>query len=733
MSWLRDADLKLVLADELEALVTALLRPCSVASLIGFDTEQPTLDVTQDQDLTVCVTLSNRDMRGWLIPCGFAGFAGNIERDFVREQMLRLFNAACDGKIVLCGAQIAYDLEATHTWHRRYFPAHAIQDSILKAWVADPGGKQYGRAFGLKPQSLQRLGREMMEFTDIAPEETVQRTHPRCTRMIKGEPVPITRLWPERRFDRLDPTQREVLEYAIGDAINSRQLCRAIKLSPADQALYEFELRTTENVRGYRSVRHYIDVERSQAMYDRRCQLIADQLSELKELTRPDVRTTPQDISDILYVPLGRLQAGKLKERVKKIVTLTEGGEYKRKPVTEIDPNTGKRVTVKEPVLQFSTSKKSLEAVLEDDEATEEELRIAELVLEQRSPQHDISTYLLPFLAGGTDHRLRFDVKHFGQITARFSGASPQYNKRAPWTVNTLTIPRDPALRQCIAAPVGMWFVVIDFASEEPRILANLSRDPVLIALFQSGIDFHRKTASILFGISMDAVTSVERGVSKTQGLATIYKQGAESLALNLRKVLIERGIPEADHIKWAQAAIERIEGEYVQARAWKERMKLQSLIGGSVVSGYGRRIPRDRYEKDLLTSGHEDGPNAAIQSTGADILRIALEVGKEFVSRYMPGSDVVDSLHDSLELHVLPEHVRMIPKLQRTIEHAVTLPDWPVSMKLDAQIGHSFGQLYKWGKCERDTFPDDILHADESLQGDKVVCDTLEAFWGSK
>lgn len=692
MSWLDRARLELITAETLPMVIDECLEPND--GLLGFDTEQLTANVHRDRDTTICIQLARASLTAYVLPIRFDNFDGNIPIEVVRQQMQRIWDAALAGKLKLCGSNIGFDLDATHTLHQRYFPAHAIEDSILKGWVADPGGARYGRAFGLKSQALTRLGREMMEFDEVAETEPTKHPHPRIAGLFKR--------WPVMHFERCDPTARATLEYAGGDAISSRDLSAAIKLSPDNQIIYECELTTAENVRRYRAHGHYIDIARASALHAERIATIETNQERLRELTNPEAKSTPAEVSIYLATALARGQTGKLKQRkTKRKVPLPDGKARVEESTTTF--------------IQYCTSREALEAVIDSAESTPVEVEIARAVLAQRSPQHDITTYLRGLLSVPPDQRMHFDVRTFGQITARFSGTG-RGSIRVPWPVNVLTIPRDKAIRQCFAAPPGYWYVQLDFASEEPRLLANLSGDARLIAMFRDNLDFHRRTASILFNKRPEDVTPAERNIGKPEGLATLYGQSAFTLAEKHDQTL-----------EWAVSCIQQIEGLYPQAIAWRKQQVLQSLLSGSNVSAYGRRIPRDRFsQQGVFGSSHKDAPNGTIQTTGADLLRIAIAVTLRWLEKLAPGAALISTVHDSLDLHVLPEHIQLLPKLCKAIERAVTRPEWQVPMVVDCKIGHTWGQLYDYGKTQRGSFPGDILHPDERQVGTNIACDNL-------
>lgn len=77
----------------------------------------------------------------------------------------------------------------------------------------------------------------------------------------------------------------------------------------------------------------------------------------------------------------------------------------------------------------------------------------------------------------------------------------------------------------------GWTLLAADYSQIELRLLAHLSGDPAFVAAFEAGGDIHRQTASVIFGVPLESVTSEMRARAKTINFATIYGQGAHALS----------------------------------------------------------------------------------------------------------------------------------------------------------------------------------------------------------
>jgi DNA polymerase I-like protein with 3'-5' exonuclease and polymerase domains len=85
-------------------------------------------------------------------------------------------------------------------------------------------------------------------------------------------------------------------------------------------------------------------------------------------------------------------------------------------------------------------------------------------------------------------------------------------------------------------APPGLTRITGDYNLIEIRVLAQLSQDPLLILAFKEDIDIHSHTASIMYGKSLNSITSLDRKIGKQINFGIIYGIGSDSLFKILKK-----------------------------------------------------------------------------------------------------------------------------------------------------------------------------------------------------
>ena len=94
-------------------------------------------------------------------------------------------------------------------------------------------------------------------------------------------------------------------------------------------------------------------------------------------------------------------------------------------------------------------------------------------------------------------------------------------------------------IRQAFEPSKGHKFVSADYSQIELRVMAHMSKDKGLLTAFQDGEDVHSKTASEVFNVDIDAVTTDLRRNAKAINFGLIYGISAFGLGKQLNLSLI--------------------------------------------------------------------------------------------------------------------------------------------------------------------------------------------------
>ncbi len=148
----------------------------------------------------------------------------------------------------------------------------------------------------------------------------------------------------------------------------------------------------------------------------------------------------------------------------------------------------------------------SLENTSEGELSKYKGVPVIDAILDYRKANKLISTYSESLLAKISKYtnRLHTDFRQMVS-TGRMSSSNP----------NLQNIPKKQRFRSCFVAEEGYTLLTADMKSAELRILGNLSNDPVFLDCFRNDIDLHTRSASEIFGVSMEEVDRKMRGSCK--------------------------------------------------------------------------------------------------------------------------------------------------------------------------------------------------------------------------
>lgn len=237
---------------------------------------------------------------------------------------------------------------------------------------------------------------------------------------------------------------------------------------------------------------------------------------------------------------------------------------------------------------------------------------IIELILDYRKDTKLKNTYCDGLMKQiSDDGRIHTTFKQTQTLTGRLSSAEP----------NLQNIPvrseKGKELRKFFVADEGCVLIDADYSQIELRVLAHVSGDETLINAFKNGEDIHTVTASQVFGVPMDMVTSEMRKRAKAVNFGIIYGIGDYSLSQDLK-------IPK----KTAAEYIDNYLSNYSGVRDYLESTKALAREQGFVETMFGRRryIPElSSSNKNLQAFGERVAMNTPIQGAAADLIKIAM------------------------------------------------------------------------------------------------------------
>ena len=305
---------------------------------------------------------------------------------------------------------------------------------------------------------------------------------------------------------------------------------------------------------------------------------------------------------------------------------------------------------------------------------------LPKVLVEHRGLSKLKSTYTdkLPQMVNSQTGRVHTSYHQAVTATGRLSSSDP----------NLQNIPirneEGRRIRQAFIAREGYSIVAADYSQIELRIMAHLSSDQGLINAFSQGKDIHRSTASEIFGVSLDEVTSEQRRNAKAINFGLIYGMSAFGLSRQL-------GISRPDAQKYMDLYFQRYPGVQQFMTNIREKAKAQ----GYVETLFGRRLylPDINSSNAMRRKGAERiAINAPMQGTAADIIKRAM-IKIDEVIRHDPDIEMIMQVHDELVFEVRSEKVEFFR--EQIKQHMEAAAELVVPLIVEVGVGQNWDKAH--------------------------------------
>ncbi len=266
---------------------------------------------------------------------------------------------------------------------------------------------------------------------------------------------------------------------------------------------------------------------------------------------------------------------------------------------------------------------------------------LPKIILDYRSVAKLKSTYTdkLPRMVNPKTGRVHTNYGQAIAVTGRLSSNDPNLQNIPVRTAEGRRI------REAFIAPLGSRILSADYSQIELRIMAHLSSDPGLLDAFAKGEDVHRATASEVFSVPRDQVSSEQRRYAKVINFGLIYGMSAYGLASNL-------GIENSA----AKLYIDKYFARYPGVKAYMDRTRNEAHERGYVETVFGRRLwlPDIRSGNQGRRQGAERAAiNAPMQGTAADLIKLAMIAVQGWLEAEKLDTRMIMQVHDELVLEV--------------------------------------------------------------------------------
>jgi len=317
-------------------------------------------------------------------------------------------------------------------------------------------------------------------------------------------------------------------------------------------------------------------------------------------------------------------------------------------------------------------------------------------VLEDLATEHDLPARVLDWrqvsklkstYTDALQDHINLDT---GRVHTSYSIAGASTGRLASTDPNLQNIPirseEGRRIREAFVAEPGKALVALDYSQIELRILAHIANIPELKQAFQDGIDIHALTASEMFGVPLDEMTSDVRRQAKAINFGVIYGISGFGLARNLR-------IPRAE----AQGFIDRYFERFPGICTYMNDTKAFAKEHGFVQTLFGRKI----HTPEISAKGPRAGfaqraaINAPIQGTAADVIRRAM-IRMPDAIKGLPATMLLQ-VHDELLFEVEKgTEDDLIAAARKVMENAADpVVKLDVKLDVDAGVGASWAEAH--------------------------------------
>ena len=225
------------------------------------------------------------------------------------------------------------------------------------------------------------------------------------------------------------------------------------------------------------------------------------------------------------------------------------------------------------------------------------------------------------------------------------------------------------------------YLMAADYSQIELRIIAALSKDKSMIKAFNNNEDIHKSTASKVYNVNINNVTSEQRNNAKTVNFGIIYGVSAFGLS--------------------QQTDLNRTEAKKLIDLYYSSYPKLNDYINNQInfarENGYVETIlGRRRYLRNInsqnaivRSASERNAVNAPIQGSAADIIKLAMINIQNIIEKEKLKSKMLLQVHDELVFDVHKNELKFLKSMVKNeMENAYKLG---IPLTVEIGIGNNW------------------------------------------
>jgi DNA polymerase I-like protein with 3'-5' exonuclease and polymerase domains len=246
-------------------------------------------------------------------------------------------------------------------------------------------------------------------------------------------------------------------------------------------------------------------------------------------------------------------------------------------------------------------------------------------------------------------------------------------------------------LRKCFVAKDDCVFLSADYSQIELRVLAHMSRDPLMIKTYLEDGDIHMATACNIFGLPPDQIDKVNHRIpAKTVNFGIVYGRTADGLFEQLES--IGWSLEDCDKLIHDWFKLYKGVSEFMKD-VWQQARRYGFV---TTLSGRRRLIPEVRSTFPYIRNrGRREAGNHPIQGSANEIMKKAMhQLGFEFdemATRFY--LKPVLQLHDDLKVEVERSHMMEVAQAMKHVMETA----WPLSIPTPVELEYGTN----WGEME--------------------------------
>ncbi len=517
-------------------------------------------------------------------------------------------------------------------------------DTMIMAWVLNMGVAKAADVTSYRLKELENLwlGIEREDFNKLSKRFAVSAP----TKRIKKDGTPAMR---KRNAVSSEIPENELAPYCKADVSGTYKLYKLFseKMTPQDWKIHDREMAL---------IPIYESMERNGVLMDKAYlekyeRVIDGKLEEIQTALGTELNiSSPKQLIDLLY-----------KELKLPILDKTPKGE----------PSTGKWAL-----------KKLMRQCLEHKGQIKQ-------IIAYRTWRKYRDTYVRTWVKNihASDGRVHFNINPIGAHSGRISSPSQQIPKK---TENAGDV------RRGIIAPPGNVLVEADYSQIEPRIMAHLTSDPKLTAIFNEGKDIYKYVAGAALGVKPEDVTEEQRVTGKVLVLAINYGETEWGLADDLEIT-----------VKEARGFLDNYFTEFPAVEIYHKEMILKTRKLGYIetIDGTRRTISSNialpikwmknkngnwvDQNKWKRAEGERQALNLPIQGSAADIIKRAM---LSISPRLHKDIKLLLQIHDALLFEMPEDRAKTaVVAIKSSMEHVIKLN---VSTPVRVSVGKTLGSM---------------------------------------